>query len=148
MKRFHLLLALALLAPWAAQAQTTCAAAPADPIARDAVRLAWQAPATWIEGGAIVGPLTYTVHELVGTTWVARCTTASLSAGLAGLSVGAHTWAVTARTPASFPPNVDGLRSNSASKTIDPPPLTPGAPVTFTVTGAVTITGTITLTPQ
>jgi hypothetical protein len=131
-----------------AHAQTVCPAAPADPIPRDAVRLTLVPSTTWVEGGAIVGPLTYTLYELVGTTWTQRCTTSAVAFGQTGLAVGAHTWAVTAKTQASQPPNIESVRSPQASKTIPPAPLTPNAPITFTVEGTVVITGAITLTPQ
>lgn len=142
------LIGLAFMFSRDASAQTTCPAAPTSPVARDAVRFTLTPPTTWVQGGPIVGPLTYTLYELVGTTWTVRCTTSSVTFGQTGLAVGDHTWAVTAKTPASFPANVESVRSNNAGRTIEPAPLTPNAPITFTVEGAITISGTITLTPN
>ena len=143
-----LLVPVLLLGSIKAEAQT-CPAAPADPIARDAARLNWAATTTWTQGGTIPVPpsVIYSVYELVGTTSTKRCETTALSAGQTGLSVGAHTWFVTAKHAGSSPSLIESAMSNTASKTIAAPPLTPSPPLTFTVAGEVTISGTLTLTP-
>lgn len=136
--------AMAFVAFWAGQAhaQTACPTAPADPIARDAVRLAWSAVTTWAQSGTIPTPppVTYSVYELVGTTPTKRCETTALSAGQFALTVGDHTWYVTAKHSASNPANIESAMSPVATKNIPAPPLTPNAPVTFTVTGTITLT--------
>lgn len=118
----------------------TCPTAPALPIARDAVKLSWVAP-TMAGASPLVGTLTYTVYEQTSATaWTARCTTAATSAGQAGLAVGTHTWAITAKTPTQG----ESLRSAAASKDIAAP--TVDAPTSLKVEGEIVITGSITFT--
>lgn len=132
-------LALKWTAP--AAAQTACPAAPADPIARDALRLRWTAPTADTDGKPLVGTITYSVYELVGTAWTLRCTTTAVSAGQLGLAVGDHTYAVTAKVPTLL----ESARSNSATKAI--PSAGTNPPTSFTIEGTIVVTGTFTITP-
>jgi hypothetical protein len=116
------LIALALLALAGPSFAQTCAA-PATTVARDGANLAWNATTQNTDGTPVKTPVTYTVYE--GTT--ARCTTTAVVAGLTALSVGAHTWTVTAKTS-----DGESAKSNAATKTILPAP--PNAPTNLQVT--------------
>lgn len=120
MRRY--LIGLALIALGTDAYAQTCAAPPADPVPRDAARLTWTAPTQNTDGTAVKTPITFTVYE--GT--VAKCTTTQTSAGLTGLSVGLHTYTVTAKTS-----DGESAKSNAASKTIPPAP--PNPPTNLTV---------------
>jgi hypothetical protein len=128
-----LLALLAVLMPCAAFAQLpTCPVAPSDPIPRDAARLTWVRPATYTDGSAIPTStvFTYTLYERSGTLDTARCTTNGELAGQTALTVGTHTWLVTARVGAG----PESVKSNPASKTVDPLPQVPNPPTNLTVT--------------
>src|SRR5262245_46814691 len=116
---------LLLFVSLAANAQTSCPAAPPSPIARDALKLAWTAPTTDTDGKPLVGTVTYSLYELVGTTWTQRCSTTSVTAGQLGLSVGSHTYAVTAKVPTLL----ESALSNTAVKAI--PSAATGVPTSF-----------------
>lgn len=133
MKFLVLLLALLPLSVFA----QACPPAPADPVARDQVRLNWPAVSTWAQGGNIPTPtqITYSVYEIVAGANVKRCTTTSLAAGQLALSTGAHSWVVTAITPLSTPPNVESGPSPIGTKTIAPPNQTPAPPASLSVVG-------------
>lgn len=108
---------LALLLPLSALAQPTCPAAIPDPVPRDAVRLSWTAPTQNTDGTAVKTPIDFTIYEGTVAKCIIRTTTA---ASLTGLSVGAHSWAVTAKTT-----DGESAKSNVASKTIAPAPPNP-----------------------
>lgn len=105
----------ALLISSAVHAQT-CPAAIPDPVPSNAVRLSWTAPTQNTDGSAITKAITYTVYE--GAT--AKCTTAATAGSLTGLSVGLHTWAVSAKTS-----DGESAKSTTASKTVPPSPPNP-----------------------
>lgn len=139
-----------LLASFELHAQT-CPAAPADPIARDALRLNWNAVTTWTvpPGGNIPTPtqVTYTVYKMVGTTATLQCTTTALSAGVLGLPVGDACFAITAKTALSNPPNTESGRTATVCRTIPPPLTTPAVPGGFTVTGTIELNIVVTPNP-
>lgn len=97
-------------------AQTTCGSPPADPVARNAARLSYSAPTQNTDGSAITKAITYTVYE--GSTAV--CTSTGTAIGLTGLSVGVHSWTVTAKTS-----DGESAKSAPASKTIQAAPPNP-----------------------
>lgn len=121
----YLLAALAVLASFAAEAQPACPAAPSVPVPRDQARLTWTAPTQYTDNTPIVAGtvLTFTVYR-DGT---ANCTTTGSVAGQLALTVGTHSWTVTARVGTG----PESPQSASASKTIPAP--TPGAPTGITV---------------
>lgn len=110
-----------LLVSVAVRAQVTCPAAIPDPVPRDAVRLSWAATTQNTDSSPVKIPVTYTVYEVAGTTTTAKCATSTaVAVSLTGLSVGTHSWGVTAKS-------VDGESALSmvASKTIAPAPPKP-----------------------
>jgi hypothetical protein len=143
--------ALFLFAALPSFAQTACPTAPADPVARDALRLNWSAVTTWVNppGGNIPTPtqITYSVYRMVGTAATLVCTTTATSAGQFSLPVGDSCYAVTAKTPKSTPANVESARTATICKTIQPEPTTPEAPSGFTITGSIQLNLTVTPTP-
>jgi hypothetical protein len=124
-----LALVLVLLVSSQVHAQT-CPAAPADPIGRTDVKLTWTATTQNTDGTAVAQPVTYKVYEIVGTGPTLRCTTvaSATSAGQLGLSVGLHSWNVSAVAAGQ-----ESALSNAASKTIAPG--TPNPPGGLTATG-------------
>jgi hypothetical protein len=106
---------LALFLPAISFAQP-CPTAIPDPVPRDAVRLSWTAPTQNTDGSSITKAITYTVYE--GT--VAKCTTAATAGSLTGLSVGAHSWALTAKTS-----DGESAKTATVSKTIPAAPPNP-----------------------
>lgn len=129
----------------------TCAAGPADPVPRDALRLNWNATTTWVvpPGGNIPTPtqVLYSVYRMVGTVATLTCTTTALNAGFTALPVGDQCYAVTARTPLSNPPNNESPRTATICKTIEPPQTTPATPGSFTITGGITVNLVVTPNP-
>lgn len=125
MRLFIALAALLLAGQSFAQ---NCPVAPADPVPRDAVRLNWVRPTANTDGTAIPAAtvITYSLYERSGTTDTVRCTTANVSAGQSGLTVGAHTWVVSAKVGTG----PESAKSNTASKTIQAP--TPNPPANLT----------------
>lgn len=115
------LLALLAASPCFAQ---TCAANVTP--ARDATNLSWGATTQNTDGTPVKVPVTYTLYEGAAL----KCTTTGTTAGLTGLSVGSHSWMVTAKTS-----DGESAPSNAASKTVAPAP--PKPPTNLQVTDPV-----------
>jgi hypothetical protein len=103
--RWIALLAVVLAGDAFAQA---CVEPPTGAQPRDSAILTWPAVTTWlVDGMAVPLPsdvtMTYVVLEVVGGVETRRCTTTGLTAYLAGLAIGTHTWLVRSATASSEP---------------------------------------------
>jgi hypothetical protein len=121
-----LIVALLLVFASSAQAQT-CAAAITAPIPTTSASLGWTAPTQFTDNTPIgAAVITFKVYERVGAADTLRCSTTGLGAGFTSLSIGTHSWVVTASVA-----GVESVKTAPASKDIVAP--TPGLPGNLTV---------------
>jgi hypothetical protein len=129
-------IAFALLAfsSFTVYAQPDCSPASTTPgTAWHETRLDWDAPLVWT--GGETGPIppnpqfSYTVYRQLGAgAWTAQCITSVTTVSLLNQPAGAYSYRITAKTPLSTPPNMEGLPSIAVSKTIVKPDVIPEPP--------------------